>query len=88
MIGPVVVVSGADAESLTPQRAEAMIAHWLTLHEGRFVRIDTPSDSGLTEWLEVLGLERVDTVVKMARNGTPVVDDEVRQFAIINQAIG
>lgn len=87
-IGPVVVVSGSDAESLTRARAEAMIAHWLTLHEGRFVRIDTPSDSGLTEWLEVLGLERVDTVVKMARNGTPVVDDEVRQFAIINQAIG
>ena len=53
-----------------------------------FVRIDTPGDSGLSDWLEGLGLARVDTVVKMARNGTlkpPIAN--VRQFGIINQAV-
>ncbi|VVE01618.1 N-acetyltransferase GCN5 [Pandoraea horticolens] len=87
VIGPV-VVSRKGGDALAQQRAEVMIAHWLTLHEGRFVRIDTPADSGLTDWLASLGLERVDTVVKMARNGVPRSDDEFRQFAIINQAIG
>jgi hypothetical protein len=52
-----------------------------------FVRIDTPGDSGLSEWLEGLGLARVDTVVKMAKNGVLAVDREVRQFGIINQAV-
>lgn len=87
VIGPV-VTSRKGGEALARQRAKAMIVHWLTLHEGRFVRIDTPADSGLTDWLAPLGLERVDTVVKMARNGAPRNDDDFRQFAIINQAIG
>ncbi|WP_374625612.1 GNAT family N-acetyltransferase [Pandoraea sp.] len=86
-IGPL-VVSREGGDAMAQQRAQAMIAHWLTLHEGRFVRIDVPSDSGLTDWLEALELKRVDTVVKMARNGAPLTDAEFRQFAIINQAMG
>ncbi|GAB3626801.1 N-acetyltransferase GCN5 [Pandoraea terrae] len=86
-IGPV-VASAKDGDDAARVRAQAMIAHWLALHAGRFVRIDTPADSGLTGWLEAQGLERVDTVVKMARNGTPAADPSLRQFAIINQAIG
>ena len=55
-----------------------------------FIRIDTPGASGLTDWLESLGLVRVDTVVKMLRNAQhmPLPDDEFVQYGIINQAIG
>ena len=49
--------------------------------------IDTPGDSGLSDWLAGLGLARVDTVVKMARSGTLNPDRELRQFGIINQAV-
>ena len=82
VIGPVVAPDSDDSS-----RAKALISHWLALNAGVFVRIDTPGDSGLSDWLEGLGLARVDTVVKMARNGTLVVDGEVRQFGIINQAV-
>ena len=72
-----------------PVRAKALIGHWLASNPGMFIRIDTPGDSGLTEWLESLGLTRVDRVVKMARNATqmPPPDDKFAQYGIINQAI-
>nr|WP_213234064.1 GNAT family N-acetyltransferase [Caballeronia sp. NK8] len=84
-IGPVVSVT-ADQEHT--RRAQALIAHWLAQHEGQFTRIDTPHESGLSDWLESIGLKRVDTVIRMARNGTPPRDASVAQFAIINQALG
>lgn len=79
-IGPVVA---PDA-----QRAQALISHWLALHEGKFVRLDVPGDSGLSDWLQGLGLPRVDTVVAMARGATPARDPALRAFAIVNQALG
>ncbi|MFM0340657.1 GNAT family N-acetyltransferase [Paraburkholderia fungorum] len=84
-IGPVVAPVSADAS-----RAKALISHWLALNEGVFVRIDTPGESGLTEWLEQMGLPRVDTVVKMVRHAVPKdvgTDSHHLQFGIINQAI-
>ncbi|MFK4447297.1 putative N-acetyltransferase YhbS [Caballeronia udeis] len=92
-IGPVVAPDAPDSS-----RAKALISHWLSLNEGVFVRIDTPGDSGLTQWLDGLGLPRVDTVVKMVLNGPesatpdlaapfPPADPDVRQFGIINQAM-
>ncbi|MFM0325710.1 GNAT family N-acetyltransferase [Caballeronia glebae] len=84
-IGPVVSVT-ADAQHT--RRAQALIAHWLAHGEGKFTRIDTPDESGLSSWLESIGLKCVDTVIKMARNGTPPHDASVAQFAIINQALG
>ena len=83
-IGPVVAPRDED-----PVRAKALIGHWLASNPGMFIRIDTPGDSGLTEWLESLGLTRVDRVVKMARNATqmPPPDDKFAQYGIINQAI-
>lgn len=84
-IGPVVTPYAAD-----PLRAQALIGHWLASNAGAFVRIDVPADSGLTEWLEGLGLARVDTVVKMARGAGPAWprDERFAQYGIINQAIG
>jgi hypothetical protein len=83
-IGPVVAPACADAS-----RARALISHWLALNAGMFVRIDVPGDCGLTGWLEELGLLRVDTVIKMVRNGseTHPDDPDFRQYGIINQAI-
>ncbi|AOJ72627.1 MULTISPECIES: GNAT family N-acetyltransferase [Burkholderia] len=69
-------------------RAQALISHWLALHAGMFVRIDVPGDSGLSDWLEELGLRRVDSVVAMVRGAAPQRDPALRQFAIVNQALG
>ncbi|WP_277183076.1 GNAT family N-acetyltransferase [Caballeronia sp. BR00000012568055] len=82
-IGPVV--------SITPDahRAKALIAYWLAQNAGNFTRIDTPDECGLSAWLnDDIGLKRVDTVIKMSRNGTPPQDASITQFAIINQALG
>ncbi|GGD83114.1 GNAT family N-acetyltransferase [Caballeronia grimmiae] len=84
-IGPV-VASTAGQEHM--RHAQALIAHLLARNEDRFTRIDTPGESGLSDWLAALGLPRVDTVIKMARNGTPPHDESVAQFAIINQGLG
>lgn len=86
-IGPVVA---PDAH-----RAQALISYWLAQHAGMFVRIDVPTDftvdvpahHGLTTWLKDLGLQHVDTVVTMARNGEPRRDPALHQFGIINQAL-
>jgi predicted N-acetyltransferase YhbS len=83
-IGPVVSITQDEDHT---RRAKAMIAHWLAHNEGRFTRLDTPDESGLSPWLDDLGLTRVDTVVKMSRNGAPPRDASVAQFAIINQAV-
>ncbi|WP_250536510.1 GNAT family N-acetyltransferase [Caballeronia sp. AZ10_KS36] len=84
-IGPVVAITGDDEHI---RHAQALIAHLLAGNEDRFTRIDTPDESGLSEWLAAAGLPRVDTVIKMARNGTPPQDASVAQFAIINQGLG
>ncbi|WMY10721.1 GNAT family N-acetyltransferase [Paraburkholderia phenoliruptrix] len=85
-IGPVVALPSEDSS-----RAKALISHWLALNAGVFVRVDTPGDSGLADWLEQLGLPRVDTVVRMVRNADPqsVTANATPyvQYGIINQAI-
>ncbi|WP_321898829.1 GNAT family N-acetyltransferase [Paraburkholderia heleia] len=84
-IGPVVA---AAVDGLHVQRAKALIANRLAANAGAFTRLDTPDERGLGPWLESIGLARVDTVVKMARNGEPAHDPAVLQFAIVNQALG
>ncbi|MEP7296480.1 MAG: GNAT family N-acetyltransferase [Burkholderiales bacterium] len=79
-IGPVVA---PDADS-----AKALIAHLVGLSAGKFVRIDVDFDSGLTEWLESLGLLRVDAPTVMVRGTPPVVAEGVRLFGLVNQALG
>jgi hypothetical protein len=78
-IGPVVA---PDSE-----RAKALIAHWSSAYAGSFVRVDVTGTSGLGDWLAEVGLVQVDTGVAMARNGAPLRDDAVMQFAIVNQAL-
>lgn len=79
-IGPVVA---PDAQS-----AKALIAHLAGMNAGNFTRIDIDFDSGLTEWLESIGLLRVDAGTTMLR-GAPLNHrkDASRLFAIVTQAI-
>jgi len=79
-IGPVVAPDAAGAK--------ALIAHLVGLNAGKFVRIDIDFDSGLTEWLESLGLLRVDAPTVMMRGPVPPVSAHSRLFAIVNQALG
>ena len=79
-LGPVVA---PDADG-----AKALIAHLVGLNAGKFVRIDVDFDSGLTEWLETLGLLRVDAPTVMVRGAVPASVDGVKGFALVNQALG
>ena len=79
-IGPVVAPDAG--------RAQALIAHWISMRTRKFLRIDVPADCGLTGWLESRGLKHVDSVVAMARGAPPARDPALQVFAIINQALG
>jgi ribosomal protein S18 acetylase RimI-like enzyme len=82
VIGPVVAPHSPDS-----CRARALISHWLAANAGMFVRVDTPADLGLSNWLEGVGLPLVDYIEKTER-GTPItVDTEFNQFAITSQAL-
>jgi hypothetical protein len=83
VIGPVVA---PDVDG-----AKALIAHLAGLNAGRFTRIDIDATSALAEWVENLGLARVDAPVTMQRGGNAAQAAEPgapRLFAIVTQAIG
>ena len=79
-IGPVVA---PDAEG-----AKALIAHLAGMNAGHFTRIDIDFASGLAEWLESIGLLRVDAPTTMVR-GAPLATspDGPVLFAIVTQAL-
>ncbi len=77
--------AGVAAEDDTGQ---ALISHWVGSNEGKFVRIDVTGDSGLSGWLDQLGLQQVDGVVTMVRGEPPRPAVDARVFAITNQALG
>ena len=79
-IGPVVA---PEAEG-----AQALIAHLSGLNAGRFTRIDIDFDSGFGEWLESLGLLRVDAPTAMVRGAPLARDANARLYAIVTQALG
>lgn len=80
IIGPVVAPDALGAK--------ALIAHLVGVSAGKFVRIDIDFDSGLAEWLESLGLMRVDGPTEMVRGPVPAVTPGVRRFALVTQALG
>jgi predicted N-acetyltransferase YhbS len=79
VVGPVV----------SPDRdgAKALISHWLGSNAGMFIRVDTAGDSGLSSWLEEMGLKEVDRVTTMALGQPPRRGDGVAPFAIVSQAL-
>lgn len=68
--------------------AKALILHWLAQNAGNFTRLDVTEASGLSPWLEGLGLPRVDTVRTMVRGPLPETSDDVSLFALSAQAMG
>ena len=80
-IGPVIA---PDAEG-----AKALIAHLASLNAGHFTRIDIDFASGLAEWLESIGLLRVDAPTTMVRGGSLApAPGAPALFAIVTQALG
>jgi GNAT superfamily N-acetyltransferase len=80
VIGPVVARSEADAK--------ALIVTLAARHQGVFVRIDVTEASGLSPWLETIGLPGVDHVVAMIRGDLPPYATDIRLFALSNQSLG
>jgi hypothetical protein len=80
VIGPVVAPDAAGAR--------ALIAHWVNLYAGKFVRIDVDFATGLTEWLETLGLQRAGGPAAMVRGPDLARGTMPRQFALVSQAFG
>ena len=82
VIGPVVA---PDA-----QTAKTLIGYLSALNAGGFTRIDIDFDSKLAEWIESIGLMRVDAPTTMVR-GTPLAMPAAggpTLFAIASQAVG
>lgn len=80
VIGPVVAPDDSGAK--------ALIAHLAGLNAGRFTRIDIDVASGLAEWLETLGLLRVDAPTTMLRGPALRSAPDLRLVAIAMQALG
>ena len=80
VVGPVIA---ADAED-----ARALIATLAARHVGEFVRIDVPASTGLSPWLESIGLPCVNRVVAMALGERPEVAADRTLFALSNQSLG
>ena len=78
VIGPVVAESAADARVLI----EAALARLGPV----FVRIDTPVTSQLGDWLESIGLHRVDDATTMIRGEPITPPGPARVFALANQS--
>jgi predicted N-acetyltransferase YhbS len=79
-IGPVVASNDTGAK--------ALIAHLSGLNAKRFTRIDIDFDTGLGEWIEGLGLLRVDAPTTMLRGPGLMNVPGARLYAIVTQALG
>jgi predicted N-acetyltransferase YhbS len=80
LVGPVVAPDQGGAQ--------ALILHGLRTHAGTFCRVDVTGDSGLTEWLQDIGLPRVDSVTTMVRGRRPDPAPGISVLAIAAQALG
>lgn len=68
--------------------AKALISHWLGSNSGMFCRLDVPEESGLSGWLDELGLPCVGRVMRMVRGPAPASDPSITTFALTTQALG
>jgi len=80
VIGPVVARDTAAAR--------ALVAHWIGLNAGMFLRVDVPGESGLSDWLDDLGLARVSPVLTMVRGAPLDPPGPFRTFGLVSQALG
>ncbi|MCJ2182947.1 GNAT family N-acetyltransferase [Novosphingobium sp. 1949] len=68
-------------------RAKALIAQWLGARSGEFTRLDMIGECGLHDWLEDLGLIRINRFVTMVRGEEPSIAQPGQSFAITSQAL-
>ncbi|WP_035567251.1 GNAT family N-acetyltransferase [Caballeronia sordidicola] len=80
VIGPVVADGAADAKALIRDAASRLT--------GEFVRVDVTEHSGLSTWLEIAGLIKVDQVVSMSRGQRSLHHSGERVFPLANQSLG
>jgi len=80
VIGPVIARDAAEAR--------ALIATLAARYVGQFVRIDVTADSGLSPWLNTIGLPRVDHVVAMSLGQAPRTGPTALLYALSNQSLG
>lgn len=78
VVGPVVA---PDYEG-----ARRLIEAALSPLQGRFVRLDTEIDTGLSHWFEEIGLPKVSDALVMVR-GTMPPSGPARVFALSNQSL-
>jgi GNAT superfamily N-acetyltransferase len=81
VVGPVAAADFEDAKTL--------ISHFAATRSGRFLRVDTNADSGLSPWLADLGLAHVGGGIAMERPADRLAaPSAVKTFALANQAFG
>jgi len=80
VIGPVVAATEGDAR--------ALIATLAAFHLGSFVRINLPADTGLSPWLESIGLPLVYREVAMALGDIPETGPNPTLFVQSNPSLG
>ncbi|WP_183704917.1 GNAT family N-acetyltransferase [Rhizobium sp. BK049] len=80
VIGPVVAKNAEDARKL--------ILFQIAARNDKFLRIDTPKDLGLSQWLAECGLVHVGGATAMQRGGETNPSPHVTTFALANQAFG
>lgn len=79
LVGPVVA---PDADG-----ARALILHWLGSNAGSFCRLDVTEASGLSPWLETIGLPCVGQVRAMTRGTPPAIALGLALHALAAQAL-
>lgn len=81
VIGPVVAGNVDDAK--------ALVAHFIAMRPGRFLRVDTTADAGLSAWLVEQGLAHVGGGIAMMQPpARRPVNPAAATFALANQALG
>jgi ribosomal protein S18 acetylase RimI-like enzyme len=80
VIGPVIAGNLEDAK--------ALVAHFIALRPGVFLRVDTTAAAGLSGWLAEQGFAHVGGGIAMMKPSIPVADSAATIFALANQALG
>ncbi|AHG48321.1 GNAT family acetyltransferase (plasmid) [Rhizobium leguminosarum bv. trifolii CB782] len=80
VIGPVVAGNLEDAK--------ALVAHFIALRPGAFLRIDTTAASGLSDWVAEQGFAHVGGGIAMMKPSFPGAEPVATIFALANQALG
>lgn len=80
VLGPVI--------ARTEDEARGLMAPIIACAEGRFLRVDTPLDSGMADWLGGLGLARAGGGILMRKGAATPCPGPQRAFALAAQAFG